>query len=385
MAKLTRIVSRVFGSGSGSDQIAQFGSLFAGTPQFTTDPAVAQSLSNWLTGWFAAAIGGNAPTIEDMNSAMFVMTYQYSYLFQTGVPEWNTSTIYFIGSVVNDGAGVLYVSKTDNNTGNVLSSTTNWKVIAGNIMTALGDLIYGGTNGGDPTRLAGWTAASTAMLTQTGTGSASAAPVWKQVKVPDVQVLTATSGTYSLPANALYLEIEMTGGAGGGGGGGAGVDGTDTTFGTTLLVAGGGTGGSGNGGTQGVGGAASLGTGPVGVAYSGANGDGVGQGIASANLSGGGGGQTPFGGRGAGRVLFAGYDAVQNTGSGGGGGGSATPGFGAASGGGGGGYVKAIISNPSSTYPFAVGVGGTGGVSSGTGAAGGNGADGVIIVKAYFQ
>lgn len=131
MAKLTRVLQRVFGSGAGIDQIAQFGSLAAGSPAFTTDPATAQALSNWLTGWFAAVIGGNAPAIEDMNAAMFVMTYQLAYIFQAGVSEWNTSTVYYIGSLVNDGNGILFKSLTDANQGNALTDLTKWRRASG--------------------------------------------------------------------------------------------------------------------------------------------------------------------------------------------------------------------------------------------------------------
>jgi hypothetical protein len=46
-----------------------------------------------------------------------------------------------------------------------------------NPMTTLGDIIYGGASGA-PTRLAGNTSATTFVLTQTGTGSASAGPSW---------------------------------------------------------------------------------------------------------------------------------------------------------------------------------------------------------------
>ena len=49
-----------------------------------------------------------------------------------------------------------------------------------NPMTTLGDIIYGGTSGA-PTRLAGNTAAQVKFLAQTGTGSASAAPVWTSI------------------------------------------------------------------------------------------------------------------------------------------------------------------------------------------------------------
>lgn len=131
MSKLTRVVGKVFGSGAGVDQISVFGSLFAGSSAFTTDPATAQSLSNFLTGWNAAAIGGNAPAIEDMNSVLFVLAYQIAYLLQAGVAEWNTATPYYIGSLVNDGFGLTYKSLTDNNQGNALTDSTNWVKFSG--------------------------------------------------------------------------------------------------------------------------------------------------------------------------------------------------------------------------------------------------------------
>ncbi len=126
MAKLSRIVARIFGSGAGPDQISQFGSLFAGSPAFTTDPAVAQSLSNWLTGWSGAAIGGNAPAIEDMNAAFFVLAYQIAYMLQAGIGEWNTDTIYYTGSLAMVD-GVIYVSLADTNTGNAVTDLTKWQ------------------------------------------------------------------------------------------------------------------------------------------------------------------------------------------------------------------------------------------------------------------
>src|SRR3982751_6358775 len=141
MAKLNRILARVFGSGAGTDQISKFGSLFAGSPAFTTSPAQAQELSNWLTGWLGAAIGGNSPAVEDMNAVHFVLAYQIAYLMQAGVPEWNTATVYYIGSLANvDGS--IYLSRTDDNTGNdPTGDPTNWKLVAGEVMTDLGDTI----------------------------------------------------------------------------------------------------------------------------------------------------------------------------------------------------------------------------------------------------
>lgn len=129
MAKLTKVAQKIFGSGAGTNQISQFGSLFAGSPAFTTSPVTAQSLSNWLTGWLGAAIGGNSPAIEDMNAVHFVTTYQLAYLMQAGVAEWDAGTTYYTGSFVNV-SGVLYISLTDDNLNNLVSDTSNWKVFS---------------------------------------------------------------------------------------------------------------------------------------------------------------------------------------------------------------------------------------------------------------
>lgn len=131
MAKLPRIFAKLFGSGAGVDQISVFGSKFAGSPAFTTDPDTAQSLSNFLTGWAGAAIGGNAPAIEDVNAVFFVLSYLLCYLQQAGVPEWDASTIYYTGSLANSG-GVLYISLTDNNSGHAVTDAANWAVYGGN-------------------------------------------------------------------------------------------------------------------------------------------------------------------------------------------------------------------------------------------------------------
>lgn len=137
MAKLTRKLMKLFGSTAGTNAIAKFGSLAAGSATrytgATADPDNIQALGNWLTGWYGAVLGGNSPAIEDMNGAMFVFAYQLAYLMQTGVPEWNSGTTYYIGSLVNNGSGVLYRSLTDTNLNNVLTDTTNWALSNGKL------------------------------------------------------------------------------------------------------------------------------------------------------------------------------------------------------------------------------------------------------------
>ncbi len=199
MSKITRATSLLFGSNAGANQIAQFGSLAAASPNFTTSPATIQALSNYLTGWFAAVIGANSPAIEDMNALCYLFSYQLSYMLQTGVPEWDSGTTYYQGSIVTDtaGGGLMYASLTNNNLNNAVTSSANWTLVAGNIMSAIGDTVYGGTNGAQ-TRLPGVISTTPGFLSSVGTGSASAAPIWRPLLPPTFQQYTSGSGTYNL-------------------------------------------------------------------------------------------------------------------------------------------------------------------------------------------
>lgn len=252
--------------------------------------------------------------------------------------------------------------------------------------------------------------ASTLPISITSSGVMGAAPLTfsqldaaAQLKLnsvaPTVQIFLTGSGTYTLPISPrppLYLRITAVGGGGGGGGSGFGAgsagDGSDTAFGTTLIVAFGGKGGhafnSGSGdGSGGLGGAATLGTGPIGLAFQGSSGAGGTTTGSTATPSGGTGGSTPLGGAG-GSTGSAGsgggnVSAVANTGSGAAGGSGGNNSF-SGGGGGAGGYVNALITGTlASTYTYSIGTGGTSG--SGVTASGGTGADGMILVEEYYQ
>ena len=201
--------------------------------------------------------------------------------------------------------------------------------------------------------------------------------------------LTKASGTgdatltFSQVYAPQYIKVKMVGGGGGGGGSstaagnnaGNGGNGGNTTFGTTLLVANGGTGGSGTTGAA-VGGTASLGTGPVGIALSGGTGQDRQQSVAGGvGLMGAAGASTPFGGPGSANTGAGGYAATIS---------NSTANISNA-GGGAGGYVDAIIYNPSATYSYAVGAAGTAGAAGTSGVAGQAGSAGMIIVEEHFS
>lgn len=133
MSRLARFTQKLFGSTAGTDQIAEYGSLAAGSPQrysgATITPAIVQALGNYLQGWNAAVVGLKSPAIEDMNALCYLFGYQLAYNMQAGIPEWDAGTTYYIGSIAQDGAGNIYSSKTDNNLNNALSSSANWQLM----------------------------------------------------------------------------------------------------------------------------------------------------------------------------------------------------------------------------------------------------------------
>lgn len=129
MAALPRVFHKIFGATGTSDNFGKFGSAKAGSAITTKDLATIMALSAWDTGWQDAIVGSNkAPVLEEMNAHMFVHSTQMGYLFQSGIPEYNASTTYYIGSVVRVGA-YWYRSLVDNNIGNTppaAASDANW-------------------------------------------------------------------------------------------------------------------------------------------------------------------------------------------------------------------------------------------------------------------
>lgn len=123
MAKITRANQKQFGLTGPTGDFGQFGSLFDGAKTFTKDPATIQSLDNFLNGWGEAVQGGTRPALEDFNSLFLLAFRQIAYMFQEGIPEWETGTEYHTNSIVKH-SGQLYVSITDDNTGNTPSATS---------------------------------------------------------------------------------------------------------------------------------------------------------------------------------------------------------------------------------------------------------------------
>lgn len=126
MAKITRSTQKVFGDAVGATgNFGKFGSLAAGTPQYSKDLAEIQSLDAWTLGWAGAVVGLKSPALEDMNSLFYTAFKQLAYLLQQGVPEWDAGTTYYVDQFVSN-SGKIYKSKTNNNLNNPVTDTNNW-------------------------------------------------------------------------------------------------------------------------------------------------------------------------------------------------------------------------------------------------------------------
>ncbi len=119
MPKLARKSAKLFAENATATAggIAQFGSLAAGTPNYSKDPDVIQGLSQYADGWSAAVLGTKSPALEDRNALDYLLSYQQAYIMQHGVPEWISTETYYEHSYVVDSNGELRVSTIDNNIG----------------------------------------------------------------------------------------------------------------------------------------------------------------------------------------------------------------------------------------------------------------------------
>src|SRR4051812_2358804 len=115
MSKISRTFFRLFGSGGTSDNFCQFGSKRAGAPVTTKDVTVIQALDAWNNGIQDAVVSANkAPYLQDLNGLFYAFAKQIAYVLQDGIPTWDTSTSYYIGSIVHaDGTPELYMSLTN--------------------------------------------------------------------------------------------------------------------------------------------------------------------------------------------------------------------------------------------------------------------------------
>ena len=200
MAKITRKSQKIFGGDlTASGNIGVFGSLKAGSPSYSTDPATIQS-SHYNLGWADAVVANNAPALQDMNALFYVDTYQLAYLMQTGIAEWDAATEYYIGSWCTDGVGTPYVSIVDTNLNNAVTDTTKWRRA---ILSEPGtSKNYGLTSS------VGANALTVNLVNSIGSTPSAVSPV-----LVSMRSSTAASGLYNLRSSVAALSVVVPSGA----------------------------------------------------------------------------------------------------------------------------------------------------------------------------
>ena len=129
MPSIPRKTQKIFGGSlTPANNVAVYGSLAAGAPAYPstiTDLAAIQSAA-WLQGLTAALIGNRSPALEDLNGVFLVLSQQIAYLLQSGIPEWDGATTYWIGQVVRfPGTALCFTSTVNNNLANDPSTDSN--------------------------------------------------------------------------------------------------------------------------------------------------------------------------------------------------------------------------------------------------------------------
>lgn len=137
MAKLNRTTAKVFGvnaspadnATSQGPEIGQFGSALAGTYNGTADIATIQSLPAWSQGFIGAVTPTNQyPPLPEMTGFGKVLSYQTAYLYQQGIPEWDSNTEYYANGFCSKG-GNIYISNTNANINNdPENDQVNWRI-----------------------------------------------------------------------------------------------------------------------------------------------------------------------------------------------------------------------------------------------------------------
>lgn len=131
MAKLTRKTQKIFADSAAASQITAFGSIKANSPNppvYSKDPDIIQS-NEFMQGWSGATQDDYAPYRQDMNAIQNLVTRQLAYLYQAGIPEYDSATQYYANCSFCQINGVIYLCIQDALNKLPTTEPTYWKEI----------------------------------------------------------------------------------------------------------------------------------------------------------------------------------------------------------------------------------------------------------------
>lgn len=142
MAKITRKYQKQFADLGYTGNLGQFGSYAAGSPVYSDNIDTLTSLSAYGSGLASALVNNAPPALQDINGLFYGLTKQLRYMFQSGIAEWNASVTYYIGSLVHDSAGNVYISLINDNTNQARTIETKWMLLkSSKIRTDTGSVV----------------------------------------------------------------------------------------------------------------------------------------------------------------------------------------------------------------------------------------------------
>lgn len=131
MAKLTRKTQKIFADSAAASQITVFGSIKENSPNppdYSKDPDLIQS-NEYMQGWSGATQDDYAPYRQDMNAIQYLVTRQLAYLYQAGIPEYDSATQYYANCSFCQINGVVYLCIQDALNKLPTTEPTYWKEI----------------------------------------------------------------------------------------------------------------------------------------------------------------------------------------------------------------------------------------------------------------
>jgi hypothetical protein len=209
---MTTLGDMIYGD-TGGAAARLVGSITA-TKQFLTQTGTGSASA--VPAWGTIVLGDLPASVVNTNNSQSAGTVFGNFSAAAGAPSYNAAgSANQVLGVQNGGSGLEYKTIAGSSNVTVTQSpgtiTISVTGLITNPMSTLGDIIYGASSG-TPTRLAGSTTAAKQFLTQTGTGSASAAPGWGSIILSDLPG-TVVNTSNSQSAGTLFGNFSSSSGS----------------------------------------------------------------------------------------------------------------------------------------------------------------------------
>lgn len=126
---LDRKYQKIFGGSlTPTGNISVYGTKKEGNVSYSDNLDVIQS-NNWLLGMIGGTSSDKAPYLQDLNGIFYTITKQLAYIFQAGIPEWESQTEYFANKSFVSYGGNIYIALQDNTNKQPNTELAYWQVV----------------------------------------------------------------------------------------------------------------------------------------------------------------------------------------------------------------------------------------------------------------